>query len=297
MRRIFTTAQARADGLTAEQLRWKVQSGACVDMGRGVYAEGGDPPTMLERSIAGAIATSGAVSSFAAAALYGGLDLDLAEVEQPHFAIPARSSNKRTGAHRSHLIGTIVTCNGVRVTDGTQTLVDLAAVLDERRWEHALEAALRAKLTTIPLLEAAVAVMSARRAKGARLIRSVLARRPPDAPSTESLLETLAVQLLRDYGLPTPVRQYVVETRDGRFVARVDLCWPELGVFLELDGSGHDKQPLYDAARQTAVVAATGWLVIRLRWKQVVHHPRASARDIEAVLAQASRRFEAPLSV
>ncbi|MEY2418563.1 MAG: hypothetical protein QOG90_1243 [Actinomycetota bacterium] len=294
MRRIFTTAQALADGITEDQLRWKVRSGACIDLGRGVYADGGEPATMLDRSIAGAIVSGGAVGGFAAAAMWDGLDLDLTGIEQPWFTVAPRSSNKRDGARRTRLVGAIVDVNGVRVTDGLQTLIDLAAELDDTRWEHALEAALRKKLTTVTAVEAAVPLLGARRAKGAALIRRVLDRRPRGAPPTESLLETYAVQLIRAYGLPEPIRQYRVYTSDGRFVARVDLCWPELGVFLELDGRGHDGQPVHDAARQTAVVAATGWLTVRATWRQVVYNQRATARDLAAVLAQASLRFRAP---
>jgi hypothetical protein len=294
VRRIFTTEQALADGLTEDQLRWKVSSGQYLDMGRGVYAEGSEPATMLEKSIAGALVTQGAVGGPAAAAAYGGLDLDLDEFTEPYFVVSGRSSNKRSGARRTRFIGGVTVLNGICVTDGLQTLIDLAALLDDVRWEHALEAALRKRLTTVAALEAALPALSARRAIGTARVRRVLALRPPDAPPTESLLETYAVQLCRDFGLPTPTRQYRVFTVDGRFIARVDLCWPELGVFFELDGRGHDGQPVYDAARQTAVVAATGWLPARVTWRQVVHNPRATAREVAAVLAQAARRFRAP---
>ncbi len=295
MRRIFTTDEALAHGETPDRLRWKVRTGGYTDLGRGVYAEGSEPPSMLDESIAGALVTGGVVAGGAAAAMHGGLDLDF--VERVHFVVPDGSSNKRGGARRTRLIGGVVVVHGVRTTDGLQTLIDLAAELDDRRWEHALEACLRQRLTTIAAIEAALPILSARRAKGAARIRSVLALRPRGARPTESLLETLAVQLIRDFGLPTPTRQYVVHTLDGRFVARVDLCWPEPGVFFELDGRGHDRQPVHDAARQTAVAAATGWLCARATWKQVVHHPRATARDIEAVLDQARVRFRAPQAV
>ncbi|MEY2398509.1 MAG: hypothetical protein QOJ00_1683 [Actinomycetota bacterium] len=81
-----------------------------------------------------------------------------------------------------------------------------------------------------------------------------------------------------------------VFTHDGRFVARVDLAWPEFGVFLELDGQAHKHQPVYDAARQTAIVAATGWLCARCTWRQVALNTTATARAIADVLAQANRR-------
>ena len=45
------------------------------------------------------------------------------------------------------------------------------------------------------------------------------------------------VQLARNVeGLPAPVRQHVLSSRAGNFVAQIDLCWPELGLFIELDG-------------------------------------------------------------
>jgi hypothetical protein len=121
------------------------------------------------------------------------------------------------------------------------------------------------------------------RSPGVRRVRRVLARRG-DVPPTESLLETLMVQLIRTVpDVPDPVRQHRVVTRDGTFVARVDLCWPDLGVFIELDGQHHKDQPVYDAHRQTAVVIATGWHVARFTWAEVVHTPRTCARRLVAL--------------
>lgn len=89
-------------------------------------------------------------------------------------------------------------------------------------------------------------------------------------PPTESLLETLAVQLLRrEPSIPTPTRQFEVVDEHGQFVGRPDLCWPEFGVFLELDGQQHEDQPVYDARRQTRITAVTGWRCGRLTWDEV----------------------------
>lgn len=48
-----------------------------------------------------------------------------------------------------------MTVEGTRCTDGLQTLVDLAAVLDDRRCELALESALRQRGVTIADLDEA----------------------------------------------------------------------------------------------------------------------------------------------
>ena len=163
---------------------------------------------------------------------------------------------------------------GVRCMTALDTLLDLAPLLSDEVWEQALESALRKRMATIAEIEAA---LPGRR--GAARMRRVLARRPPGAPPTGSLLETLMVQLARRVpGLVDPIRQCEVYDVHGQFVARVDLAWPELGLFIELDGQQHKDQPVYDARRQTAVSAATGWLCGRFTWHEVVYLPTTTAR-------------------
>ena len=157
-------------------------------------------------------------------------------------------------------------------THGQRTLADLAASLSDAVWEQALESALRKRLVSID------AVTGNPR---------VLGRRPAGAPPTESLLETLMVQLIRAApALPEPVRQLWIDAAG----ARLDLAWPQLGLFIELDGQHHKGQPVYDARRETAVVAATGWLCGRFTWAEVVHTPNSTARRLAALAGQARRR-------
>jgi hypothetical protein len=114
-----------------------------------------------------------------------------------------------------------------------------------------------------------------------RVISRVLSQSEDDTPPTESLLETLMVQLARTIpGLPAPTRQYVVYDEHGSFVARVDLTWLPFGLFIELDGQHHAGQPVYDARRETGVVAATGWLCGRFTWTEVTCYPRSTARRL-----------------
>src|SRR4051812_25578455 len=131
---------------------------------------------------------------------------------------------------------TFVIVDGVPCTDGAQTMIDLAALVDDLVWEQSLESALRKRLLTIDDLVNALPDLSAARTPGTPRIRRVLALRPPDAPPTESLLETLTVQLARRVPvLGPPTRQLEVFDEHGIFIARLDLSWPELGLFLELD--------------------------------------------------------------
>jgi hypothetical protein len=188
----------------------------------------------------------------------------------------------------------VVLVGGSRCADGLATLLDLAASLDDLTWEQALESGLRKRLTTIVAIEAALA---AQRIMGAARIRRVLALRPPGTPWTDSLLETLMVQLCRQVPeVGELIRQYEVWDEHGQLVAKLDLCSPDGGFFFELDGQQHDGQPVYDAVRQTNVVAATGMLPGRFTWTEVTRNPTTTKRRLATLARQAARRQMASLS-
>ena len=257
MRRLFTTAES---GLSRHALEWGERIGRWRRVQRGVYAEGPEDPTPLDRERAQVMA-SGSPARGGLAGVLLGLD-----------------SVRLDGAPTRRSTITHIAVAGLPCADARQTLIDLAATLDDDTWEQALESALRRRLVTIASFDPLP------RVPGVRRIRRVLARRG-EVPPTESLLETFMVQLIRTVpGLPEPVRQHEVVSTSGTFVARVDLCWPSLGVFIELDGQQHKEQPVYDASRQTAVVAATGWRVARFTWHEVTRTPRTCARRLAALV-------------
>jgi hypothetical protein len=245
-----------------------------VRIERGVYGDGPALPTELDRQRARVLASGRPARGALAGVLLG---LDAIELD----ARPTRDSDTDR----------VVVVEGIRSGDGLQTLIDLAPLVDDDVWEQALESALRLRLTSIAEVEGALPRLSATRTPGVPRIRRVLGRRPRGAPPTGSRLETIALQLARcvpDLGEMT--RQHEVRSTQGTFVAFVDLCNRELGVFFELDGQQHKGQPIYDAVRETAVVGATGWLPGRFTWHQCVRTPRSAIRQMAAVAAQALRR-------
>ncbi len=276
-------------GLTRGQLRSGVAAGRWRPLDQDVYRRGGHEPTDLERAISVAVATDGTVSGRLAAVL---LRFDTGALAVPDVTVDRTASAKRTGLrHRLLDPERVIEVAGFRCTDGLQTLVDQAHRLSDDLWEQALESALRQGWTSVPDVDAELPHLGRMRIKGTRRIRRVLLQRPAGAPPTESLLETLMVQIARLVPwLPPPERQVDVYDRWGRFVARVDLAWPELGLFLELDGEHHLGQPLYDASRETLVVATTGWLVGRFTWTECTAHRLHTARRLDAIATQARRR-------
>jgi hypothetical protein len=270
LRRLFTTREAASAGLTSSALRWGEGRGRWRRACRGVYAGGPDDPSDLDLARATVMA-SGAIASGGLAGVLHGLD---------GVAVDARPIRRR-----SLPTDRVIDLAGLRCTDGLQTVIDLAGVLDDLVWEQALESALRRRLLSVGDLERELPVLGRAKVPGTVRIRRVLRLRPPGAPPTGSLLETLMLQLARTVpGLGEPVRQL----RIGSMC--LDQAWPELGLFIELDGQQHLDQPVYDARRETAIVAATGWLCGRFTWTEVVRVPTVTARRLGALADQARRR-------
>lgn len=280
----FTAAES---GMTRAQLRHGEATGRWRRVDRALYRFGADPVTDLDRAVALIVATDGAASGTVAGVMHG---LDAVGLSRPDVTLAPESSHKRAGVRRRDLIGEVVEIGGIPCAGGLQTLVDLAAELDDLRWEQALESALRKKLTTIAELQRWLPELGRRRTPGVARINRVLALRPEGAPPTGSILETMFVQLVRAAGLPEPLRQVRIFNEHGDFVADVDFAWPELGLFIELDGQHHAGQPVYDARRETNVIAATGWLVGRFTWDEVVRYTNSTARQLDKLLTRARQR-------
>jgi len=135
MRRLFTAEEAMRRGMTRAALRWGAHAGRWRSVCRGVYIIGADDPTPLERALAVVVACDGTASGTLAGVL---LELDSVTLRGPGTTIPSTKSGRRQGARRVDLQPErITTVQGVRCTDGLQTLLDLAALLDDLTWEQA----------------------------------------------------------------------------------------------------------------------------------------------------------------
>ena len=151
MRRLFTTKEATGAGLSPKALRCGEAAGRWRRVRKGVYAEGPEEPTDLDRRVADVLACDGVADGRLAGVLHGldGVDLD-----------DRRPQRRLLPADR------IVSVEGVRCTDGFQTIVDLAADLDDLVWEQALESALRRRLAMVAELELSLARLGRSRIPG-----------------------------------------------------------------------------------------------------------------------------------
>lgn len=102
----------------------------------------------------------------------------------------------------------------------------------------------------------------------------------------ESPKETETRLLLVSHGMPEPAVQHVVRDR-GRFVARVDLAYPELKIAIEYEGDGHrrsQKQWRKDIQRQREL-EGLGWIVIRVTELDLREHGAALLRHVRLAIS------------
>jgi hypothetical protein len=102
----------------------------------------------------------------------------------------------------------------------------------------------------------------------------------------ESPRESLVRLILVRAGLPEPELNSDLRDDSGRFVARLDLAYPEFRVAVEYDGRQHADLVQFrrDADRWPAI-AAQGWLLVRV----VDHHLRDPVRLVVAPVERALR--------
>ena len=91
--------------------------------------------------------------------------------------------------------------------------------------------------------------------------------------------------LLAEEGLPEPVLHHRV-VASGRFVAEVDLAYPDLKIAIELDGAVHLDPTVRerDLAKQNALLLE-GWIVLRFTWDRFRRRPDLFIAEIRAALA------------
>lgn len=245
---------------------------------RGVYAVGRAELSRHGEWMA-AILAVGAVglSHRSAAALWGVLPDDRAAPIE--VVVGDRRRQPGIVAHRGER--ELTRRAGIPVTKPADTLVDLAASLDARALEAAVNEAdgqdlidpesLRRKLDTLT------------RRPGLARLRKLLDRRT--FTLTDSELERRFKPLARAAGLPLP------QTRAHVNGFRVDFFWPELGLVVETDGLRYHRTPAQQARDRLRdqVHTAAGLTQLRFTHGQIAFDRGHVRATLAAVGARVSR--------
>jgi very-short-patch-repair endonuclease len=166
---------------------------------------------------------------------------------------------------------------GLACTSAERTVLDLSRELPFDQAVVAADSAVRNNLAFGSELTVRLSSALGRRAAAARAVAAAI------DPLAGSVLETMLRLALRDAGL-APVTQHEIRDRDGRFVARVDFCWPEQRLVVEADGFAfHSDRAAYRQDRDRLnALERLGWRVLRFTWEDVRSRPEhvvAAVRD------------------
>lgn len=281
----FRGTDAVARGLlTADQLR----SSAWHRLFRDVYLHRDVAVTHELRAVAAAaLVLPGAVVSGRSAAVLWGVDLagtdDDVELTVPPDRHPVRVGG--LSVRRARLtVDDVMRRRGVPATVPEATALDLAARLEGDHAVVAVDRLLATGLVDLAPLRARAARSTGRGSARARVVCALADER------SESPQETRVRLLVVRSGLPVPVPQFPVRV-DGRFVARVDLAWPELRVAVEYDGRWHAEPGQFARDRQRLNrLHAAGWRVVFVTAEDLYRPDELLARITEA-LAGATVRW------
>jgi very-short-patch-repair endonuclease len=250
-------------------------------MHRGVYAVGHPALTREQGWLAAVLACGPAavLSHRSAAALWGLSGSEAVEVTVARW----RPGPAGVAVRSSALPADEVTVHrGIPVTIVPRVILDLAAVAPRRVVERSMHEAEVRRLGA-PL---SLATLLARhpRHRGTATVRAIRAAAREGIAVTRSELEERFLAFAATAGLPRPQVNRQLRVAGGLIEA--DCVWPDRRLVVELDGhAAHATATAYerDRARDRALAAA-GWRVVRITWRQLHHRPAELARDLGAIL-------------
>jgi len=267
---IFTRADAAKAGLKHGRIDHRVAN-FWVAIYDGVYRMPGAPTTWQGELLAACRAASppAGISHRSGGALYElpGGRRDLIELTCKRWR---RAKSTGLVVHEQCRIDErdIVEVDGIPVMKPELVVLQLAGRRPVPTYvEAVIQAARRKRLITYESTREMFDRHARRGVRGVQVMRALLDQWDPSQRPTESEMETLLLQTLRDGGWPDAVPQYEILDRNGAFVARVDFALPDLRIAIEYDSMqehSDEFQNTRDARRRNRIVSAH-WRVLSAR--------------------------------
>ena len=288
---VITRATALALGMPSSTLKEWVRNGQLVRVGTGLYVL----PGVLrdERTTLGAATTAldAVVSHESAARLHR---LDGLDPRKISVIVPVRRSNRFNGVavHQSTDLfeDEIVMIEGLPVTDPARTIIDLSALLPRRLLASVLDQAVRMRLTTYEAVATRLESTARQGKPGVTKLRSILKPRLGGHFVSDSTLESLALSVIEDGGLPLPTTQFRPEWL-RRVNGRVDLSYIDEEVLVECDSlrwHGTPEAVQLDRHRDNLAQLA-GWISLRFTYEDLKKRPSYVVGTIRKALLKRSR--------
>jgi very-short-patch-repair endonuclease len=283
---LVTARQLDAAGVTRQRRRRLVSKGVLVPAARGVLRHAAVTPTWDQQGMAAVLAAGeGAVAPHLTAACLwrfegigeGPLEVTVSRGRQPR-AVPAM-------VHRTLDLGPAdVEPAGLPRTTASRTLCDIAPRLEPAHLEAVLDHAERRNLVWRPHLRWRLDALRRSGRPGLSALATLLDR-TEGRPLGDSWLEQEAIRVVARSGLPVP-RVQVKRRQAGGGIARVDLCWDDAGLIVELAGHAthSTRRDRQRDAERAARLRLAGWRLVEFTYEDVVERPGYVAEMIRSHL-------------
>jgi very-short-patch-repair endonuclease len=265
-------------GLGKDSIHHRVRAGRLLPLYRSVYAVGHRNRSRETAWLAAVLAAGeGAVLSNRPAGAAWGIRRSEG---RPEVTVPTqRRSRPGIVMHRSRLPpDERTTLNNIPITTVPRTLLDLAATLDQRQLERAINEAEIQRLWDELSLHDLLHRYPKR--PGTRNMRAALHKRREGASYTKSDLEELFIRFADKAGLPRPETNTYVETLE------VDCVWRAQRVVIELDSwEVHRTRAAFERDREKSrILQAAGWRCVPITYLQLEHSSAEVASDVRGLL-------------
>jgi hypothetical protein len=258
-----TNGQLRVGGMSVKDIKVRLRRGSLLaTAARGVYRVVGAERTWRQDLWVAILAgPEGTLASHSSAAALRGL---LAPPSVPHVTVPRGASGRFGGAAVHHGDISVVDSGryeGIEATAIGRTLVDCAALLDQKSLNKLVDAAIGKGLGSYD--EAMDAWGRAGPIRGAGRLEAALGAYSSGA-EPGSVKAAHVLRRISDWGLALPLCEYEIRDVQGDWVATVDFAWPPWRLVLEYDGDAfHGPRRWGLDARRQAAIEALGWRVER----------------------------------
>jgi predicted transcriptional regulator of viral defense system len=229
----------------------------------GVFRMPGAPATWRSELFAATVAATPPVGiSFSSAIALQGLPRGRTDIVEVTCKRWLRIQRRNLVVHESTRFTEqdITMIDGIPVTTAERLIVDMAGRRPFPEYiESLIQAARRKRLITYDSTLATFNRLARRGLRGVKAMRIALERWDELLRPTESEMETLLIQVLREHGLPEPVPQFTVLDQQGNFVARTDAAIPEWRVIVEYQSNQEhldEFQVARDDRRRNKIIAA-----------------------------------------
>ena len=285
---VVTRAQLRVAGLHDLAIDRHIAAGRLHPVYRGVFAVGHTVLTLEGRWMAAVLAcgANAVLSHDTSGAAWGVRPIGGGAI---HVTVPGDAGRKRRAGIRLHRSATLephdtTTRRGIPITTPLRTILDIAAGLERRPLEKALDLAEHRGLVDFAALRSAIEAHPTR--PGAPALQALLSRYTAGSFVTRSEMEERFLALCDDHGLGRPAH---VNTRiEGE---EVDFAWPDARLIVEVDGYGYHRSPsaFEDDRERDVMLTLAGWRVLRFTWAKVTRRPAWVAGAVSDCLATSPR--------